>query len=220
MTSDLALGIAPSPQWVRLPVAGHDDARTWARSTMDELAERSARAGFDIDRRVLRKDLRARLEDSRRRDPVDAFLLYPEGFDTALATLELDLIHPDSMVPVITLDWLAKTFSADDFGPPQISFTDLPIGRAVRIRQNFAAADPPPGGSGILLETLTYGVLPTGTPCALMLLVSWTFPGISAQMEETAHAIAQTLTVEHGGGASRAATTGIHGRAEKSARNT
>ncbi|MFF0204150.1 hypothetical protein [Streptomyces sp. NPDC005017] len=196
MTSGLTYGVATSPHWVRLPIGVPEDDRSWAKATASRLAEGSRAVGFEVDQRSVRKDLRARLDDSRQRDPLQAFLLYPDGFDTALATMELDLIHPDDAAPVITLEWLAKTFSADDFGPPQITHTELPAGEAVRVRQNFAAGHPPPGSPGILVETLTYGVLPPGTRSALMMLVSWTAPGISALMEEESQALAETLSVE------------------------
>lgn len=188
-------GIAVPPDWVPLPIEPSDDVRSWSKSTATELRDRSKAAGYELDKATLRKDLRARAEDSRGREPFYAFALYPDGFDTALAILEVDLIHPDDTVPELTLDWLAETFSAHDFGPPQISRTELPIGPAVRIRQNFAADNPPRRGPGILMETLTYGTLPTGAESAVMLLMSWTVPGLTEEMEEAADSIAKTFTV-------------------------
>ncbi|MDO0926327.1 hypothetical protein QQY24_13165 [Streptomyces sp. TG1A-8] len=172
------------------------DVRTWARATAAVLCERGKAAGREPDMAALRKELRSRTEDSRARDPLYAFALCPDGFDSALALLEVDLIHPDDVVPRITLDWVAERFSARDFGPPRISWHDLPAGPAVRIRQNFAADDPPREGPGILLETLTYGVLPTGTESAVVLLASWTMPGIGDVLEAAADHIARTLVVE------------------------
>lgn len=159
------------------------------------IVERSGAAGYDIDPDAVRADLRARAEDSRSRDPFYAFAFYPDGFDAALGILEVDLIHPDDSVPSITLDWLTKTFSADDFGPPQVTRIDMPIGPSVRIRQNFAAQGAPPDGPGILLETLTHGIVPTGTESAVVFLMSWTMPGIAQAMEESADSIVKTLTV-------------------------
>ncbi|MFF4347710.1 hypothetical protein [Streptomyces sp. NPDC001530] len=189
-------GIVCPTDWVPIPVEPSDDIKGWAKAMAAQLSERSKAAGYELDKRTLRKDLRARADDSRSREPFYAFALYPDGFDTSLATLEVDLIHPDATVPRITLDWLADTFSAHDFGPPDISHTELPLGPAVRIRQNFAADDARPGGPGILLETLVYGVLPAGAESALVLLVSWTVPGIAEEMEEAAADIVRTLTVE------------------------
>lgn len=188
-------GIVVPTDWVPLPIEPSDDVRSWSRATAEDLRDRSKAAGHDVDKAMLRKDLRARAEDSRRREPFYAFALYPNGFETALAILEVDLIHPDDTVPEITLGWLTETFSTDDFGPPEIAHAELPIGPAVRIRQNIAADAPSRRGQGILMETLTYGVLPTGAESALMLLMSWTVPGLSEEMEEAAESIAKTLTV-------------------------
>jgi hypothetical protein len=180
---------------VELAIEPTDNVKRWARSTAADLRERSRAAGYELDAKVLEKDLRAQAEDSRRRDPFYAFALYPDGFDNALATLEIDLIHPDAAVPRITLDWLAETFSAHDFGPPLITRTEVPIGPAVRIRQNFATAAPSLDGPGVLLETLMYGVLPTGAESAVVFLMSWTVPGIADEMEEAAAGIVKTLSV-------------------------
>ncbi|WP_432081114.1 hypothetical protein [Streptomyces sp. WAC 04229] len=188
-------GIVVPNDWVPLPIEPSDDVRSWSKTTAAELRDRSKAEGYDLDKTALRKDLRSRAEDSRSREPFYAFALYPDGFDFALATLEVDLIHPDDTVPEITLDWLAETFSADDFGAPKISHTDLPIGPAVRIRQNFATDSRSRRRPGILMETLTYGVLPTGAESALMLLMSWTVPGLAEEMEDAADSIAETLTV-------------------------
>jgi hypothetical protein len=197
MVTDIsACGVVLPTDWVSLPVEPSDDVRNWSKATAVELRDRSKAAGYDLDKATLRKDLRSRAEDSRSREPVHAFALYPDGFDFALALLEVSLIYPDDTVPEITLDWLAETFSADDFGPPKISHTDLPIGPAVRIRQNFPSGSRSRRRPGILMETLTYGVLPSGAQSALMLLMSWTLPGLSEEMETAADSIAETLTVD------------------------
>ncbi|WP_406443244.1 hypothetical protein OHB14_30180 [Streptomyces sp. NBC_01613] len=195
MIPDLQYGISCPPDWVRLPLDSSDEIGSWAKNTTAELRERSQAAGYELDQRAVRKDLRSRVDDSRSREPFYAFALYPDGFDTALAVLELDLIHPDATVPQLTLDWLADAFSTQDFGLPKTTRIELPVGPAVRIRQNFAADGPAPGGPGVLLETLTYGILPTGTESALMLLLSWTTPGLEEAMEDAADSIVQTLTV-------------------------
>ncbi|MFF4748334.1 hypothetical protein ACWD5R_00425 [Streptomyces sp. NPDC002514] len=188
-------GIECPTEWVPLPLDPTDNVKDWAKSTAVELRERSKAAGYELDKGTLRKDLRSRVEDSRSRDPFYAFAFYPDGFDASIALLEVDLIHPDETVPTITLDWLADTFSADDFGPPQISHTELPIGPAVRLRQNFAADGSPRRGPGLLLGTLTYGILPTGSNIAIMLLVSWTVLGLDEEMEEAADSIVKTVKV-------------------------
>ncbi|MGW1713661.1 hypothetical protein [Streptomyces sp. NPDC002156] len=112
-----------------------------------------------------------------------------------MGTLEIDLIHPDVSVPRNTLDWLTETFGAHDFGPPLITRTELPTGPAVRIRQGFASDGASPCSLGVLLETLTYGVLPTGADSAVVFLMSWTVPGIADDMEEAAAGMVKTLSV-------------------------
>ncbi|MDN3268480.1 hypothetical protein [Streptomyces sp. MA15] len=188
-------GIVVPTDWVPLPLEPSDDVRGWSKSTAVELCERGRAAGHELDRRTLRRDLRARAEDSRSRDPFHAFALYPDGFDSALALLEVDLIWPDETVSRITLDWLAETFSADDFGGPKVTHTELPVGPAVRIRQNLAMSGPYGRDPGVLLETVTYGVLPAGSQAAVMLLASWSVPGLTEEMEEAVDGIAPTLTV-------------------------
>ncbi|MET8895019.1 hypothetical protein [Streptomyces albogriseolus] len=188
-------GIVVPTHWVPLPLEPADDVKGWAKNTAVEVCERGRAAGHELDRSTLRRDLRARAEDSRSRDPVYAFALYPDGFDSALALLEVDLVWPDETVRRLTLDWLAETFSADDFGGPKITRTELPAGPAVRIRQNLAMSNSSVGDSGVLLETVTYGVLPTGSKAAVMLLGSWSVPGLTEEMEEAVDGIASTLTV-------------------------
>ncbi|MFG3025967.1 hypothetical protein ACGFZQ_47055 [Streptomyces sp. NPDC048254] len=188
-------GIVCPTDWVPLPLDPSDDVKRWAKSTATQLCERSGAAGHELDGSALRKDLRRWAEDSRSRAPLYGFAFYPDGFDTALALLEVEVIRPDDTVPRFSLDWLAETFSAHDFGPPHISHPDVPIGPAVRLRQNFAADGMPRSGPGVLLQTVTYGILPEVTDNALVLLVSWTTPGIDEEMEDAADSIARTLTV-------------------------
>jgi hypothetical protein len=200
MSDMQACGIVCPTDWVPLPLEPDDNVKDWAKRTAAELYERSSTAGHRLDRKVLTKDLRSWADDSRSRDPFYGFAFYPDGFDSALALLEVEIVHPDDTVPQISLDWLAETFSAYDFGPPDISRTDLPAGPAVRLRQNFAAEGSPRGGAGVLLRTVTYGIRPTGTDSAVMLLVSWTAPGIEEAMEAAADGIVRTITVELAGG--------------------
>lgn len=198
MSQLMSCGIECPLDWVPLPVEAGDDVTLWAKTTAAQLVERGRAAGYDLNEKAVRNDLKARSKDSRGRDPFYAFALYPDGFDAALATLEVDLIHPDDAVPEISLDWLAETFSTDDFGPPDISHRDLPVGRAVRIRQNFAAKTSWLKKPGVLLETLTYGVVPEGAESAIVMLVSWTVPGVAEMLEESADSIANSLVVELG----------------------
>ncbi|MFD8811178.1 hypothetical protein ACFV23_06755 [Streptomyces sp. NPDC059627] len=188
-------GIVCPTDWVPLPLDPSDDIKSWAKNTAAGLCERSRAAGYELDGKVLRKDLRGWAEDSRSRAPLYGFAFYPDGFDTALSLLEVEVIRPNDTVPRLSLDWLADTFGTHDFGPPRISHLELPLGPAVRLRQNFAADGMPRRGPGVLLQTVTYGVLPEGTDNAVVLLVSWTAPGIDEEIEDAADSIARTLTV-------------------------
>jgi formaldehyde-activating enzyme involved in methanogenesis len=53
----------------------------------------------------------------------------------------------------------------------------------VRIRQDFAAGSALRGVPRVLMEALTYGILPAGAESAVMVLVSWTVPGVTQEME-------------------------------------
>ncbi|MFF3765759.1 hypothetical protein ACFYYR_16965 [Streptomyces sp. NPDC001922] len=46
------------------------------------------------------------------------------------------------------------------------------------------------------METITYGVVPPGSDSAVIMLVSWTYPGVSDIVERMADDIVGTLTVE------------------------
>ncbi|MFE0099456.1 hypothetical protein [Streptomyces sp. NPDC059009] len=198
MSQLLSCGLECPLDWVPLPVEPDDDVAGWVKAKAAEIVDRSREAGYHVALKTVRADLKERAQDSRGRDPFYAFALYPDGFDTALATLEVDLIHPDDEVPEITLDWLAEVFSAKDFGPPDIAHVDLPIGRSVKIRQNFAAKSSWWKTPGVLMESVIYGVVPKGTDSAVIALFSWTVPGIAESMEEAAESIVRTLVAEVG----------------------
>ncbi|MGW1216239.1 hypothetical protein ACWD5F_42070 [Streptomyces sp. NPDC002499] len=188
-------GIECPTDWVPLPLDPSDDVKRWAKRTAGDLRERNSVAGHKLNEGALRKDLRGWADDSRGRGPLYAFAFYPDGFDTALALLELEVFRPDETLPHISLDRLADAFSADDFGPPHISHPELPIGPAVRLRQNFAADGSQRRGPGVLLQSVTYGIRPPATEDAVVVLVSWSLPGIDEEMEEAADSIVRTLTV-------------------------
>jgi hypothetical protein len=194
MSDIQSCGIICPTDWVPLPLDPADDVKRWAKRTATELCERSSAAGYGLDAGALRKDLRRWAEDSRDRAPLYGFAFYPDGFDSALALLEVEVIRPDDTVPRLSLDWLADTFTTHEFGPPRISHPEVPIGPAVRLRQNFAA-DGMSRGPGVLLQTVTYGILPDGTDNAVVLLVSWTAPGIDEEIEDASDSIARTVTV-------------------------
>src|SRR2546428_4137318 len=118
------LGIRMPDDWVPLPLEPGIDVTAWAEEQAEELSQ-----GTSVDSANLAHHLRERAADSRLRSPVYAFAFLPRGIETAVAILEVDVIHPDDTVPEITLDWIAKTFSAKDFGAPEIVQAKLPAGQ-------------------------------------------------------------------------------------------
>lgn len=196
MSAVESCGIVCPLDWIPLPIEPDGKMSGWAETVAEKLCEQNHSAGYSVSPETIRDDLLKRASDSCGREPFYAFALYPDGFETAVAILEVDLIEPDASVPRISLEWLAETFSTDDFGPPHISRTEIPIGPAVRIRQNFATGSVTAGEPGVLLETVMYGVIPDGSESAVVLLVSWTVPGIAEVLEEVVDGVARTLSVE------------------------
>ncbi|QNA73363.1 hypothetical protein C8250_016820 [Streptomyces sp. So13.3] len=128
------VGIECPEDWIPLPLEPGIDLGAWAL----EQAGKLAAAPAEVDADALMYDLRERAADSRGREPVFAFGLYPEGFEEALAVLEVDVVHPDDKVPSITLDWITEVFATGDFQEPEVERAVLPAGPAVRIRQGLA----------------------------------------------------------------------------------
>jgi hypothetical protein len=185
------LGIEMPEDWIPLPLEPGVDVTGWAEEQARELAQ-----GTSVDAVRLAHHLREWAADSRLRDPVCAFAFLPREIDTVIAILEVDVIHPDDTVPEITLDWIAQTFSSDDFGAPDIVRAKLPAGEAVRIRQNIAGEPAGPSGGRTLIETVTYGIRPPEIESAVVVLASWTAPGIGDKLVEGTDMIVSTLSVE------------------------
>ncbi|MER5973406.1 hypothetical protein ABT112_27380 [Streptomyces sp. NPDC002055] len=141
MTEFVSCGLRCHEEWVSIPTEPGADITAWVDEQAKELVERSVADGTLLDEDLLRQDLRERAADSRGRKRVHAFALYVNGLEESTALLEVDFIHPDETVARITLDWIAERFSTDDFGAPDITHARVPLGEAVRIRQNFAAGD-------------------------------------------------------------------------------
>ncbi|MEU6732822.1 hypothetical protein ABZ929_06390 [Streptomyces physcomitrii] len=191
--SDLnLLSVLVPEDWVTLPGAGTSLSR-WSRATAEELAARGRAAGHPMDTKPLRADLKAWAKDSLSRAPLSASLYYPDGFEEALALVEVQVFVPDETLPVITLDWLAETFGASDFGPPEVTRVEVPTGPAVRIRQNLAVESAGRRTPGVLRETLTYGMLPHCSTSAVMLMASWSAPGVAGELEAVVDEIARRL---------------------------
>lgn len=189
------IGLECSEDWVPLPVAGTIDLDPWAEQQARDLVDRYARDGERGDLRLLARDLRRVAADSRTREPLGAFAWYLSGHRTVAAVLELDAIHPDATVPVISLPWLAERMCASDFGEPDVRDVRLPVGEAVRIRQNVIGERKRLLGPRPVIRTLLHGIRPAGTEAALTMYVSWTEPVLDEPLEQIVDAMARTLSL-------------------------
>ncbi|MFE0514206.1 hypothetical protein [Streptomyces sp. NPDC058964] len=200
MTDDLSnLGLECSEDWVPFPVTGTDDSDLdldhWAKYQAEELARRYARDGERADVRALTRGLKRAAADSRARAPLAAFGWYVSGHDVVAAVMELDAIHPDDTVPDVSLAWLTQHMTVRDFGEPDVRELRLPLGDAVRIRQNFIGERKRLLGPRPVIRSLFYGVRPEGMETALTLALSWTEPILDEPAEKLGDDIAGTLTV-------------------------
>lgn len=189
------LGLECPEDWVPLPVTDTVPLDHWARQQAEELAARYARDGKSGDARLLARSLKRAAADSRTRAPLGAFGLFLSGFDFMAAGLELDAIHPDAEYPELPLSLLAERMTAKDFPDPDIREVRLPLGDAVRIRQNFIAERKRLLGPRPVIRSLFYGIRPDGMRAALTLMLSWTEAVLDEPVEKMGDDIAGTLTV-------------------------
>lgn len=195
MTDDLSnLGLECSEDWVPFPLAGSVDLDYWAEHQAHELVDRFARDGQAGDARLLARDLKRAAADSHTREPLGAFGWYLSGHNSVAAILELDAIHPDTTYPEVTLSLLTDHMKATDFGEPDVRDIRLPLGDAVRIRQNFVGEKKRFLGARPVIHSLFYGVRPENMAAAITLLVSWTEPVLDEPLEQIVDNIAQTLS--------------------------
>lgn len=196
MTDDMAnLGLECSEDWVPFPVLGAVDLDYWANYQAEELVERYARDGEKGSARLLARDLKRVAADCHTRDPLGAFGWYVSGHNSVAAILELDAIHPDETVPEVTLAWLTEHMTVRDFGEPDVRDVRLPLGDAVRIRQNFTGEKKGLFSARPVIHTLFYGVRPEGVEAAVTMQVSWTEPILDEPAEQMADNIARTLSL-------------------------
>ncbi|MGF0168201.1 hypothetical protein OH717_12950 [Streptomyces albidoflavus] len=188
------LGVNHHEDWIPLPdVAPPFNLDAWAEGTAAELATRYAAEGEQADVKQLSRDLRSVAEESATREPLGAFAWYVSGFDTSVGLIELNAVLPDETAPEVTPRWMAERFASDDFGPPEIAYTDLPLGPAVRIRQNIIGEKKRLFGSRPVIRTLSYGVQPKGEKGLLVLTCSWTEPVLDEPIAAIVDNMAPTL---------------------------
>ncbi|MFE4409916.1 hypothetical protein [Streptomyces sp. NPDC056821] len=196
MTDDLSnLGLEFSQDWVPFPAAGSVDLGSWARQQGEELAERYAQDGAQGDARRLARSLKRTVADCYTRDPLAAFGWYVSGQETAAAVMEIDAIHPDETFPEVSLSLLAEHMTGHDFGERDVREVRLPLGDAVRIRQNLMGEKKGFFGPRPVIHTVFYGIRPDGMETALTMLVSWTEPVLDELAEQKADEIAKTLSL-------------------------
>ncbi|NDZ80157.1 hypothetical protein G3I19_16850 [Streptomyces sp. SID10853] len=188
------LGLECSEDWVPFPVTDMD-LDYWATEEARNLTERYERDGKQADTARLKQSLKRAATDSRTRTPVGAFGWYLSGEHEVVAILEIDAILPDDTVPDVTLDWLAGCMRAGDFGEPDVRYVRLPLGEAVRIRENMAGERKWRFGARPVIRALTYGVRPPDTEGLLTMHVSWTEPVVDEPLEQIVDGIAGTLSL-------------------------
>ncbi|MFD5023984.1 hypothetical protein [Streptomyces sp. NPDC058373] len=190
------LGVNHHEGWVPLPYADPSfDLGSWADRTAAELAARYAADGQPADVKRIARDLRAVTKDSATRTPLGAFACYVSGFNESVALAEIDAILPDKTAPEVTPQWMAEHFASHDFGPPEIEYTELPLGPAVRIRQNIIGEKKRLFGSRPVIRTLAYGVQPKGEKGLLVLTCSWTEPVLDEPITAIVDNMAPTLVL-------------------------
>ncbi|MEV0689533.1 hypothetical protein [Streptomyces sp. NPDC050388] len=196
MTDDLStLGLECSEDWVPFPLSGTLDLDYWAKYQAKDLVERYERDGERGNARLLARDLKRTAADCRTRDPLGAFGWYVSGHPSVAAVLELDAVRPDDTHPEVTLSLLIESMSARDFGEPDVREMRLPLGDAVRIRQNMVDDRKRLLGPRPVVRTLFYGIRPETTDAAVTLLVSWTEPVLDEPLEAIVDGIARTLSL-------------------------
>ncbi|MEU6070371.1 MULTISPECIES: hypothetical protein [Streptomyces] len=191
------LGLEFSEDWVPFPAIGtaNRELDHWCSSQAGELAERYARDGEQADVRALTRDLRRAAADSHARTPLAAFGWYVSGHNTVAAIMDLDAIHPDDTVPDVSLAWLTGHMTVRDLGAPDVREVRLPLGDAVRIRQNFVGEKKRLLGPRPVIRSLFYGVRPDGMDTAITLALSWTEPVLDEPVEQMGDTIAGTLSL-------------------------
>ncbi|MFD4985930.1 hypothetical protein ACFWMQ_04040 [Streptomyces sp. NPDC058372] len=190
------LGMEHTNAWVDLPYAGPDfDLDSWVAEETARIAERYAAEGQRADTRRIARALRAVTKDSATREPLGAFALYLGGFDMTLALVELDAILPDETAPEVTPQWVADHMAVDEVGPPQIEYTDLPLGPAVRIRQNLYTGKKRLFRPRAVLRTLVYGVQPKNEKGLIRLLCSWDDFALDEVLVPMVDEMAESLTL-------------------------
>ncbi|MFF4506628.1 hypothetical protein [Streptomyces sp. NPDC001401] len=178
---------------VSLPVRELVDLDSWAADAA------RLRVGQGGDARLieaLAAELREAALDARGRGPVTALSYVPEPRLGELARIELSALVADDTYPTMTVDLLHRyltTPTAGSFRPPEAELRDLPVGPAVRVRHAYVQ-EPDRDGSGTVLETCAYGIVPD-EEWGLVLLTSWRALAHTDALCALTDSVARTVTV-------------------------
>jgi hypothetical protein len=184
---------------IELPVHESFDVKAWAK----EIAKGVLPP--DAPRKTVKELATALAEatlDSRRRDPISASFFCPDPALGELARFEVISYQPDEQYPEITLqmmaDWLSSP-TEQSLQPAEVSYTDLPIGPAVRVRHQYVADKDGPAnteGLGTIVQTCAYAARPPEIGSVVLLMVSWRAPAYSDRLFELTDTIAGKLRLE------------------------
>ncbi|MFI6565404.1 hypothetical protein [Streptomyces sp. NPDC050534] len=183
---------------ISLPVRATVDLATWAK----DAAMRRVDAGDDSQLvEALAEELRLAAEDARTRGPVTALSYVPEPRLGELARVELSALVADETYPTMTVELLERYLAAptaDSFRPPEAEPRTLPVGPAVRVRHAYVQ-DPGRDGTGTVLETCAYGIVPDAK-WGLVLLTSWQQQAYGDALCELTDRLAQTVSLSPASG--------------------
>ncbi|MEU6255320.1 hypothetical protein [Streptomyces sp. NPDC047043] len=178
---------------VALPVREPVDLGFWA---MDAARQRVGEGGDERLIEALAEELREAAVDARTRGPVTAFSYVPELRLGELARVELSALVADDTYPTMTVDLLHRYLTTPtpiSFRPPEAEPRELPLGPAVRVRHAYVQ-DADRDGTGTILETCAYGIVPDGK-WGLVLLTSWREQAYTDRLCALTDRLAQAVAV-------------------------
>jgi len=188
-------------------------------------AEKAARglldpAADEADVTALAGALSGAAADARTRAPVTALSFCPDPAAGELARIEVSTLRPPPEAAELAVRDLARYLAQPtgrSIALADVLFGDLPIGPAVRVRQQYVAASAPAGvpqdgadadrdaadggadgrepedGTGTVLQTVAYAARPPGTDRAVLLFVTWQALAHGERLGELADRLAETL---------------------------
>ncbi|MDH6217745.1 hypothetical protein [Streptomyces pseudovenezuelae] len=178
---------------VALPVRTSVELGAWAAEAARRLA------GPDDEPKLLdalAAELHEAAADTRTRAPITALSYVPEPRLGELARIELSALTADDTHPTMTVDLLHRyltTPSPLSYRPPASELRPLPTGPAIRVRHAHVQ-DPDRGGTGTVLETCAYGIVPDAN-WGLVLVTSWRALAYTDALCELTDRLALTVEV-------------------------